>query len=227
MNFTASERFKMAIFQEEISGVLVDLMARSHVDNVVVEKEDGTQTNLAAVLADIMAQIATKAASADVADSIQAANDALYNKIMGITAEDGATVDEAYDTLKEVAAYLSDHGDVVQGFTTDIATLKTAVQGLQTGMTTVEKSDTNGNVKVDGQEVQVYKHPDTHPASMITDTEDKVIMTAAEREKLAGVSAKATAIVSGEGAIADATPVGKLMIKILPDEEPGNDTEVE
>lgn len=219
--FTASEKFKMAIFQDEVNGVLVDLMARSHVDNVVYKKADGTQTSLAEYLAEIAAAIATKAESATVTQDIKDANDRLYNKIMGITAEDGATVNEAYDTLKEVAEYLSGHGDVVQGFTTDIAGLKTAVENLQTGMTAVEKSNTNGNVKVNGAEVQVYQHPATHPASMITDTEDKVIMTAAEREKLAGVSAGATAIVSGEGAIADATPVNKLMIKILPDVEPG------
>ena len=173
MAFTTSEKMKMVIFQDEVNGVLTDLMARSHVDNVIFE-EGGKQIALSTKLAEIIAAIAAKADSTAVTADIKAANDALYNKIMGITAEDGATVNEAYDTLKEVAEYLTAHGEVVQGFTTDIANLKKTVETLQTGMTKVEKSDTNGNVKVDGAEVVVYQHPATHPASMITDTADKM-----------------------------------------------------
>lgn len=117
-------------------------MARSHVDNVIYE-EGGQQKPLSAKLAEIIAAVALKADSATVTDDIKAAPAALYNKIMGITAEDGATVNEAYDTLKEVAEYLTAHGDVVQGFTNDIAGLKTAVENLKSGMTKVEHSDTN------------------------------------------------------------------------------------
>ena len=84
-------------------------------------------------------------------------------------------------------------------------------------MTKVEKSDTNGNVKVDGAEVVVYQHPSSHPASMITDTAEKVMMTAAERTKLSGVTAGASAIVSGTGAVADASAVPTLMIKVIED----------
>lgn len=219
MAFTTSEKMKMVIFQDEVNGVLTDLMARSHVDNVIFE-EGGKQIALSTKLAEIIAAIAAKADSTAVTADIKAANDALYNKIMGITAEDGATVNEAYDTLKEVAEYLTAHGEVVQGFTTDIAGLKQTVETLQTGMTKVEKSDTNGNVKVDGAEVVVYQHPATHPASMITDTADKVMMTAAERQKLGGVAAGASAIVSGAGTVADATAVPTLMIKVIEDEEP-------
>lgn len=219
MAFTTSDKMKMVIFQDEVNGVLTDLMARSHVDNVIYE-EGGQQKALSTKLAEVIAAIALKANSADVTAEIKAADDALYNKIMGITAEDGTTVNEAYDTLKEVANYLTAHGDVVQGFTTDIAGLKTAVEALKSGMTQVEHSDTNGNVKVDGAEVVVYQHPATHPASMITDTAEKVMMTAAERTKLGGVAAGASAIVSGTGAVADATAVPTLMIKVIEDEEP-------
>lgn len=219
MAFTTSEKMKMVIFQDEVNGVLTDLMARSHVDNVIFE-EGGKQIALSTKLAEIIATIAAKADSTAVTADIKAANDALYNKIMGITAEDGATVNEAYDTLKEVAEYLTAHGEVVQGFTTDIANLKKTVETLQTGMTKVEKSDTNGNVKVDGAEVVVYQHPATHPASMITDTADKVMMTAAERQKLGGVAAGTSAIVSGTGTVAAATAVPTLMIKVIEDEEP-------
>lgn len=219
MSITTSANMKKVVFQGEVNGVLTDLMALSHVDNVIYEKPDGSKIALSEKLAEIIAEIALKADSTDVTADIKAANDALYNKIMGITAEDGTTVNEAYDTLKEVANYLTEHGTVVQGFTSDISDLKTAVQALQQAVITVEKSDTNGNVKVNGNEVQVYKHPDTHPASMITDTADKVIMTAAERTKLAGVTAGASAVVTGTGAVSEAVAVPTLMIKVIEDTE--------
>lgn len=216
MAFTKSDKLKQVIFQEEIDGVLTDLMARTHVDNVIYE-EGGKQIALSEKLASLIATVATKADSNNVTADIKTATDNLYNKIMGITAEDGAPVAKAYDTLKEVANYLTEHGSVVQGFTNDISGLKKSVEDLKTGMTKVEKSDTNGNVKVDGAEVVVYQHPSSHPASMITDTAEKVMMTAAERTKLSGVTAGASAIVSGTGAVADASAVPTLMIKVIED----------
>lgn len=216
MAFTKSDKLKQVIFQEEIDGVLTDLMARTHVDNVIYE-EGSKQIALSEKLASLIATVATKADSNNVTADIKTATDNLYNKIMGITAEDGAPVAEAYDTLKEVANYLTEHGSVVQGFTNDISGLKKSVEDLKTGMTKVEKSDTNGNVKVDGAEVVVYQHPASHPASMITDTAEKVMMTAAERTKLSGVTAGASAIMSGTGAVADASAVPTLMIKVIED----------
>lgn len=216
MAFTKSDKLKQVIFQEEIDGVLTDLMARTHVDNVIYE-EGGKQIALSEKLASLIATVATKADSNNVTADIKTATDNLYNKIMGITAEDGAPVAEAYDTLKEVANYLTEHGSVVQGFTNDISGLKKSVEDLKTGMTKVEKSNTNGNVKVDGAEVVVYQHPASHPASMITDTAEKVMMTAAERTKLSGVTAGASAIVPGTGAVADASAVPTLMIKVIED----------
>lgn len=214
--FTTSAQMKQVIFQDEINGVLTDLMARSHVDNIIYE-EGGQQIALSAKLASMIAAIAAKADSTAVASDIQTATNNLYNRIMGITGEEGDTVAAAYDTLKEVAQYLTDHGSVVAGFTSDISGLQTAVQTLQNTMTAVEHSETNGNVKVNNEEVQVYRHPDTHPASMITDTAEKVMMTAAERTKLGGMTAGASAIVSGSGTVAEATAVPTLMIKIIED----------
>lgn len=216
MSITTSANMKKAIFQQEINGVLYDLLALTHVDNVIFENDDGTKVALSEKLAEIIAAVALKADSTAVTSEIEAANNALYKRIMGL-ANDDTTVNEAYDTLKEVADYLTAHGDVVQGFTADIADLKTTVRTLQTGMTKVEKSNTNGNVKVDGNEVQVYVHPSTHPADMIEDTAEKVMMTAAERQKLSGVTAGASAIVSGTGTVAEAAAVPTLMIKIIED----------
>lgn len=158
MAFTKSDKLKQVIFQEEIDGVLTDLMARTHVDNVIYE-EGGKQIALSEKLASLIATVATKADSNNVTADIKTATDSLYNKIMGITAEDGAPV----------------------------------------------------------AEVVVYQHPSSHPASMITDTAEKVMMTAAERTKLSGVTAGASAIVSGTGAVADASAVPTLMIKVIED----------
>ena len=209
-NVVENENMKMIILQAEIEGVLHDLLVRSHVDNVLATKEDGTKILLSEKLAEMIAAINLKANSADVTQEITDANNALYNRIMGITAEDGATVEEAYDTLKEVANYLKEHGSVVQGFTTDISDLKAAVEALQTGMTKVEESSTNGNIVVNGQEKKVYTHPETHSADMIADSTTKVMMTAEERTKLAGASA----VVIGAD-LASAVGVDKILIKTV------------
>lgn len=98
MAFTTSDKMKMVIFQDEVNGVLTDLMARSHVDNVIYE-EGGQQKALSTKLAEIIAAIALKANSADVTAEIKAADDALYNKISGIpdrTRRRGAGLHDRY-----------------------------------------------------------------------------------------------------------------------------------
>lgn len=62
MAFTTSEKMKMVIFQDEVNGVLTDLMARSHVDNVIYE-EGGQQKALSAKLAEIIAAVAAGASA--------------------------------------------------------------------------------------------------------------------------------------------------------------------
>ena len=56
MAFTTSDKMKMVIFQDEVNGVLTDLMARSHVDNVIYE-EGGQQKALSTKLAEIIAAL--------------------------------------------------------------------------------------------------------------------------------------------------------------------------
>ena len=48
----------------------------------------------------------------------------------------------------------------------------TKLAGVSEGANKVEKSDTNGNIKVDGQEVVVYTHPDKHAISDVTGLQD-------------------------------------------------------
>lgn len=51
--------------------------------------------------------------------------------------------------------------------------------------TKTEKSNTNGNVKINDGEVVVYTHPATHPASMITEDSEHRFVTDEEKESFA------------------------------------------
>lgn len=112
---------KSYLFRSKVNNVLQEVMAVTDTTNVRVYSEDGTYKLLSAKLAEIITSISTEATTRDT--KIKEATDNLYNKIMGFTDGD-KTIDEAYDTLKEVAAYLEAHGDVVTGFTNEISTIK-------------------------------------------------------------------------------------------------------
>lgn len=83
---------------------------------------------------------------------------------------------EALDTLTEIAQWIQDHPDdasamnaaitklngIVAGIGGDedeYATVMTAIEGKITAATKVEKSEVNGNIKINGQETVVYTHP--------------------------------------------------------------------
>jgi hypothetical protein len=71
-------------------------------------------------------------------------------------------------------AILADNSTTLTGLTsnvTDIDNTVTKVSGISTGATKVESSLTNGNIKVDSVETEVYSHPTTHEANMITITD--------------------------------------------------------
>ena len=112
---------KSYLFRSKVNNVLQEVMAVTDTTNVRVYSEDGSYKLLSAKLAEIITSISTEATTRDT--KIKEATDNLYNKIMGFTDGD-KTIDEAYDTLKEVAAYLEAHGDVATGFTNEISTIK-------------------------------------------------------------------------------------------------------
>lgn len=91
---------------------------------------------------------------------------------------------ESLDTLTEIAQWIQDHPDDAAAMNTalgklqaivdglggeedDYATVMAAIEGKITaamagiaqGATKVEKSDVNGNIKINGQETVVYTHP--------------------------------------------------------------------
>lgn len=64
-------------------------------------------------------------------------------------------------SIDNVNKTIAEHGAAITTAQSDIGTLKTDVQALKDKhvVSTVEKSDTNGNVKVDGTDVEVYTLP--------------------------------------------------------------------
>lgn len=160
-----------------VEGKLKDIAFKTTGEQVILN--DGNTVE--SVIASIITNIANLPNDNAIDTKIKNSCDALYNKIMGLTDAD-TTIDAAYDTLKEVADWIDTHGELAAQFTNDISGLKSAVQALQElGATKVEKSEINGNIKIDGKEVTVYTAPETVLADKVTETDSKQFVTAAEK----------------------------------------------
>lgn len=89
---------------------------------------------------------------------------------------------ESLDTLTEIAQWIQDHPDDAAAMNTaiaklngivsgiggeddDYATVMAAIEGKIAGATKVEASETNGNIKINGEETTVYTHPTTTAVS--------------------------------------------------------------
>lgn len=97
---------------------------------------------------------------------------------------------ESLDTLTEIAQWIQDHPDDAAAMNTAIAKLNgivagiggeeddyatvvaaiegkiaAAMEGIAADATKVEKSETNGNIKINGQETVVYTHPAVSPVT--------------------------------------------------------------
>lgn len=155
---------KNIITQMLLEGIMQDIMVQTGADNVLVDAAKGEM--LSTRLATIMTQLANTATPAEVDTKIKTAIDNLI-----------AGAPDTYDTLKEIADYIAADStamdalnkaivgkvDKVEGkglsaedFTT---VLKAKLEGIAVDATKVEKSATNGNVKINGVETQVYAHP--------------------------------------------------------------------
>lgn len=269
---------KKVLLSKKINNVIYDIFPKTSAEVVVYG-----ESTVAAELAKFAEGLANVYTKSDADAATKASADALYNKIMGITDEDGTTVSEAYDTLKEVAAWISTHGEVATAFSNDISALKTAVGDAESGLvkavadlqtaveedgddiealqaavealekavgdadkaladrvtalegrmdtvegkvstlettvgdtesglvkkvadleakaTNVVDSETNGNIVVDGQEIVVYEHPETHSADMIVENEQKQFVTAEEKATFA--AAAAVVLVSSQDEVAN------------------------
>lgn len=157
---------KNVLTQMMIDGVLQNIMLQTGADNVIVDATKGEM--LSTRLASIAAALAGMNSSTEVDNKISTAINNLIN---------GAP--EAYDTLKEIADYIASDSTAMQALNKAIlnkvdkvdgkglsandftTVLKTKLEGIAAGATKVEKSTTNGNVKINGVETQVYSHPAT------------------------------------------------------------------
>ena len=144
---------KNAILKAKISGALYEILVKTSAANVMVDDN----TTLAAKLAEIVASVATKASSEEMATAlagkaekvhthatadVTGLDDALAARPLAtaVTAEINAAIDglidgapETYNTLKEVATYISEHEDVVTALNEAIGQKadKTAFEALQ------------------------------------------------------------------------------------------------
>ena len=147
--------------QIKIEGELRNLLTKTNGDNVALSI-DGRNTTLAAELARILSEIATLPTAENVATTVSAAIDSLI-----------AGAPSTYDTLKEIADYIEADKTVTDTLNAAIGNKvdKAAGKGLSTedfttalkakleGLSAVEASDTNGNIKIGGVETAVYTHP--------------------------------------------------------------------
>lgn len=149
---------KNAIVQKKIEGTVYDLMIKTNAANVVV---DSTGKTLAAALAEIIASLAD-------AVTIEAMDERIHALVNGAPA--------AYDTLKELADYISAHETVTEALHAAIGNKvdKAAGKGLST-----EDFTTALKTKLEG--LAAYTHPASHPASMITETADKRFCSDSEK----------------------------------------------
>ena len=113
--------------------------------------QDVTQTTVAAELAALATGLAGVITEQTVDNKISTATTNLYNQIMGFTdAEGGHTINEAYDTLKEVADYLSGDGGAAATLAALSATVGDANGGLVKKVADLETTvgnSTSGLVK--------------------------------------------------------------------------------
>ena len=134
----------------------------------------------------LTAVLAAKAAKADVdvligTDTGKSARTIANEELTKQLIPEGAQ--ESLDTLTEIARWIQDHPDDAAAMNTaiaklneiaagiggeeDYATVMAAIEGkitaalkdIASGATKVEKSEVNGNIKINGQETVVYTHP--------------------------------------------------------------------
>lgn len=108
---------KSAIMQAKISGVLTDIFVKTGVENVVLT-DGNTEVTLSSKLAEIIAGLNERAKKTDVTTEISNAIDGLIG---------GAP--STYDTLKEIADYITQHEDVVTAINSAIGNKVDKVSG--------------------------------------------------------------------------------------------------
>lgn len=157
---------KNVLTQMMVDGVIQNIMVQTGADNVIVDSAKGEM--LSTRLASIATSLSNIATDTTVDTKIQTAIDNLIN---------GAP--ETYDTLKEIADYIASDSTAMEALNAAIlnkvdkvdgkglsaedftSALKTKLENITENASKVEKSTTNGNLKINGVETVVYSHPAT------------------------------------------------------------------
>lgn len=121
-----------------------------------------------------------------------------------------AAADVAQDNVDAIAADYLKAADktALEGSIGDVSDRVTAIENksISDGANKVEKSDTNGNIKIDGAETVVYTHPAEHAISEVTGLQSALNAKAAQTSldtTNANVTANASAISALESGKAD------------------------
>ena len=168
---------KNAIIRKKIDNIAYELLIQSTGDIVVLN--DGTTLN--AKLAQIVSAFGNIVTVDIIDEKINTSIDQLYNKITGI--DENSSINEAYDTIKEIAEWIATEVPTsAQDIVDSINELTTEIRALEEAATKVTDSETNGNIVVDGNEVTVYEHPETHEASMVVESNEKQFVSKTDKE---------------------------------------------
>ena len=162
---------KNVLLQMKLEEILTDIMVQTASDNVIVDSESNeTLATRLATLAEQIKQLQAGEGGVSEDDVNRIVGTAIDNLI------DGAP--GTYDTLKEISDYISQNESAVQAINQAITNkvdkeegkglsendfttaLKTKLEGIAENATKVEKSS-NGKIKINGTDTDVYVHPTT------------------------------------------------------------------
>jgi hypothetical protein len=159
----------------KIEGALQDVLANTNGEHVTVTYEN-KETTLTSALASIIAKIAAVPTSDNVDSKISAAIDGLI---------DGAP--ETYDTLKEIATYISEHEEVVTALNNAIGTKvdKEDGKGLSAeDFTTALKTKLDNLPEITSTDVSNWNNK---ADKSVATTTANGLMSAADKTRLDGI----------------------------------------
>lgn len=160
---------KNALLKAKINNVLYTIWAQTGAGQIIVDEASGETLldRLATISADLGSAVAGGVTATEVDNKIATAISNLA----------GGTLEANKDTLVEIIGLISTNEDAITTINNAILnkvdkvsgkelssndftdTLLTKLNGITAGATKVEASSTNGNIKINGTEKTVYKHP--------------------------------------------------------------------
>lgn len=158
------------ILMTKIGDNLKEVWSKTGADNVIVDTSTGK--TLATALSEIIADLASAVAGGLTQSQMETyVNEKLTNLV--------GTAPTTLDQLGEIADFIQENRNTINSLTTLLSgkvdkiegkglsandltdALLTKLNGITAEATKVEKSTTNGNIKINGTETPVYQHPDT------------------------------------------------------------------